>query len=257
VSSFVDLCSPATGVPRIGTWVKLPSLATVEILSRCGYDFVVVDCEHSPLTLDAVYNTIALGQALGLQVLVRVADRSGVDVQRVLDAGADGIMTPQVPDAAAAAEVTGRMVFSRDGGTRGMGATSRAGRWGLAPPLEYLERGRTGLARIVQVEDMGALEQVEAILDVPAVNAALIGLGDLTLSTGRPATDPVIVAAVERFVGAGHARGMPCGTAVADADAAVVAVGQGFDFVLVSNDASLFARAAKDCIDRVRSGLGG
>ena len=176
--------------PQLGTWVKLPSLETVEILALCGYDFVVVDGEHSPLTLESVYRSIALGQALGMQVLVRVADRSGETVQRVLDAGADGILIPQVANASVASEVTRRMIFSSYGGTRGMGATSRAGWWGLASAAEYVEHGRTQLARVIQLESAEALARVEEILDVPTVNAALIGLGDLTLSTGRRPVGP-------------------------------------------------------------------
>jgi 2-dehydro-3-deoxyglucarate aldolase/4-hydroxy-2-oxoheptanedioate aldolase len=227
-------------------------METVEILALCGYDFIVIDGEHSPLTLESVYRSIALGQALGMQVLVRVADRSGETVQRVLDAGADGILTPQVADASVAAEATGRMVFSSDGGTRGMGATSRAGWWGLASAAEYVEHGRTQLARVIQLESAEALAHVETILDVPTGNAALIGLGDLTLSTGRRPADPVIREMVARFIAAAHERDLPCGTAVANADAAVKAVAEGFDFVLISNDASLFAAAAKQQLDHVR-----
>ncbi|HWK28127.1 MAG TPA: aldolase/citrate lyase family protein [Solirubrobacter sp.] len=256
MSSFIECCAPAVGDPQLGTWVKLPSLETVEILALCGYDFIVIDGEHSPLTLESVYRSVALGQALGMQVLVRVADRSGETVQRILDSGADGILTPQVADAAVAEEVTRRMVFSSDGGTRGMGATSRAGWWGLATAVEYLEHGRTQLARVVQLESAEALARVDEILDVPTVNAALIGLGDLTLSTGRRASDPVIRQMVAAFVAAGHERGLPCGTAVANAEAAVAAIDDGFDFVLVGNDASLFAAAAKSQLDHVRERVG-
>jgi 2-keto-3-deoxy-L-rhamnonate aldolase RhmA len=252
VSSFIERCAPAAATPQVGTWVKLPSLETVEILARCGYDFVVVDGEHSPLTLESVYRAIALGQGLGMDVLVRVADRSGDTVQRILDAGADGLLIPQVGDAATASEVTRRMIWSSDGGTRGLGSTSRAGGWGLVAAAEYLERGRTQLARVIQLESPEALDQVGEILDVPTINAAFIGLGDLTLSTGRRADDPVIREMVARFVAAAHERGLPCGTAVASAEAAVGAIADGFDFVLVSNDASLFAQAAQRLLDQVR-----
>src|SRR3954471_356467 len=91
--------------PALGTWVKLPSLEIVEIIARTGFDFVVVDNEHSPLSLESTYNAIVLGQALGLTMLVRVPDRSGSTVQRVLDAGADGLLVPQVADRATAEAV--------------------------------------------------------------------------------------------------------------------------------------------------------
>ena len=85
------------GPTTFGTWVKLPSLETLELLAAAGFEFVVVDMEHSPLTLDFAYQAIVVAQGLGLAVLVRVPDRSGSHLQRLLDAGADGILVPQVP----------------------------------------------------------------------------------------------------------------------------------------------------------------
>ena len=113
------------GSTTFGTWVKLPSLETLEMLASAGFEFVVIDMEHSPLTLDFAYSAIVVAQALEMTVLVRVPDRSGSHTQRLLDAGADGLLVPQVSDAAEAKRCVDQMVHPPQG-TRGAGSTSRA-----------------------------------------------------------------------------------------------------------------------------------
>lgn len=242
------------GTTAFGTWVKLPSLETLELLAAAGFEFVVVDMEHSVLTLEQAYQAIVVAQGLGMAALVRVPDRSGSHIQRILDAGADGILVPQVRDADEARRCVGQMMFA-PAGQRGLGTTSRAGRWGLAGTEEYLRRG-AHIVRGIQLEDRGALEDVEAILDTPGLSAVFLGLGDLSLSAGLPATAGELQALTARLLAATNARDLPCGTAVADAAAAVAAAGRGFSFVMVSNDATIFARGAADLAEAIREGLG-
>lgn len=238
--------------PALGTWVKLPSLEVVEIIARTGFDFVIIDNEHSPLSLESTYSAIALGQALGLVMLVRVPDRSGGNVQRVLDAGADGLLVPQVADRRTAEDVGAQMTFSRDGGIRGMGSTSRAGLWGLRPASEYLERGARRTVRAIQLEELAALEHAEELLDAPGVNAAFIGYGDLGLSSGLTAADPGLQDLTRKVIDICRRRDMPIGTAVGTTAAAASMAARGFSYVLVSNDASLFATGAKRLSEDVR-----
>src|SRR5690606_15671229 len=80
----------------VGTWVKIPALETVEILADAGFDFIVLDTEHAPLTFEAVYGATVVAQGAGMSVLVRVPDRSGSHLQRLLDIGVDGILVPRV-----------------------------------------------------------------------------------------------------------------------------------------------------------------
>jgi 2-keto-3-deoxy-L-rhamnonate aldolase RhmA len=232
------------GPTTFGTWVKLPSLETLELLAAAGFEFVVVDMEHSPLTLDFAYQAIVVAQGLDLAVLVRVPDRSGSHLQRLLDAGADGILVPQVASAAEARRSVEQMVFS-PAGRRGMGSTSRAGRWGLATTADYLATSDR-VVRAIQVEDAAAFDELDAILDTPGLTAVFLGMGDLSLSSGLPASSPELQELMDRLLAAAAARQLPCGTAVGDAGAAVAAARRGFSFVMVSNDASIFGRAAKE-----------
>ncbi|GIH24139.1 aldolase [Acrocarpospora phusangensis] len=228
-----------------GTWIKIPALETVELLARAGFDFVVVDMEHSPMGLESAYRAAVVAQGLGLHVLVRVPDAGGSHLQRVLDIGADGILVPHVTSRDDAERAIGGMIFP-PAGTRGLGTTSRAGAWGLDGTAEYLRRGDQETLRIPQLEDLGALEEAEKILDTPGLNAVFLGMGDLTLSTGLPADDPVLRGHVDRLLAGAKARGLPCGTAARDAAAAREAARQGFSFVMISNDASIFGQAAAE-----------
>jgi 2-dehydro-3-deoxyglucarate aldolase/4-hydroxy-2-oxoheptanedioate aldolase len=225
--------------------VKLPTIETVELLGHAGFDYIVVDMEHAPLTLESAYRAIVMAQAMGMGALVRVPDRSDSHLQRLLDSGADGILVPRVTDAATCRASVDAMRFSPTG-MRGLGTTSRAGRWGLDTAADYVAHAKDGIVRGVQVEDQDGLRGIDEILAVEGLSALFIGTGDLSLSSGLPATHPdndaLITSTLERC----RARGIPCGTAVGDAAAARAAAERGFRFVMVSNDATMFATAARD-----------
>ncbi len=228
-----------------GTWVKLPSLEVVELLGHAGFDFIVIDMEHAPLTLESAYRAIVVAQALGMGALVRLPDRSDSHIQRLLDAGADGLLMPRVTDVATCRAAVSAMRFAPTG-ERGLGTTSRAGRWGLDSTEAYLTRGERDVVRGVQVEDAAALAAVGDLLAVDGLNALFIGTGDLSLSTGKPASHPDNDVLIGATLTACRGRGVPCGTAVGDAAGARAAAERGFAFVMVSNDATIFATAARD-----------
>jgi 4-hydroxy-2-oxoheptanedioate aldolase len=228
---------------HFGTWVKLPTLETVEMLAYAGFDFVVVDMEHSPMTFESAYGAVVLAQSLGLGALVRVPDRSESHLQRLLDCGVDGILLPRITDVEQCRELIGGTRFSPTG-TRGMGITSRAGRWGQISSDEYRRRGEQEVLRVIQLEDRDSLADAERFLAIEGVNGVFIGRGDLTLSSGRPATHPDNDVVVAHALAACIEAGIPCSTAVAGAEAARACRDRGYRFVMVSNDATMFGRAA-------------
>lgn len=241
------------GPPTFGTWVKLPTIETLELLAQAGFEFVVIDMEHSPLDLETAYRLIVAAQAFEMAALVRVSDRSGNLFQRVLDAGADGILVPQVTTVEQAEAAVRGMTFA-PAGSRGMGLTARAGRWGLAGVDGYLATGEN-IVRGIQIEDLDALRDAERLIGVDGLDAVFVGMGDLTMSSQRRSDDPEIVRATDRLLAIAHERGMPCGAAVGTPEALVAAAERGFSFVMVSNDASMFARAASDLGGAIREAL--
>ena len=244
---------PAAGL--VGTWVKIPSLETVELLGHAGFDFVVVDMEHAPHALDTAYTMIFAAQAMGMKAYVRLADRQGSDIQRLLDSGADGLLVPQVSDLDTAERLTRQMVFAPQG-ERGLGATSRAGRWGLLPVPDYVTRGNACL-RMVQLEAWDVLHDAASYLALEHVGGVFVGLGDLFLSSGRRPDEPetrVMVATVARLA---REAGKFSGIAAGGAAEARTYLDLGYTHVMVGNDATIFGRAAAALVGEVRGPAAG
>ena len=102
------LTLPGRGAPDdapVGTWLKIPAVEPVEIAAFAGLDFVIVDLEHAPLTLETAYRSIGVAAPSGVAPLVRVPDHGAATIQRVLDAGAHGVLVPHVDTVEAAVAV--------------------------------------------------------------------------------------------------------------------------------------------------------
>lgn len=248
---FLDRVRSA-GRGLLGTWVKIPAFETVELLAHAGFDFVVLDMEHSPLSLDRTYELIFATQRMGMAALVRLPDAGGAPVQPLLDAGADGLLVPRITSLDVAAAITARMVFS-PAGERGLGFTSRAGRWSLMPLPDYLGRGDRQCLRMVQLEDWTTLESAAKFAALPHVNGVFVGLGDLFLSSGRPANAPEVQALVVQVLEATRGAGKLSGIAAGSAAEAKGYLAMGYSLVMVSNDATLFGRAAADLVRASRA----
>ncbi len=247
MANWLSAPSRAGGDCRFGTWVKVPAMETVEILGRAGFDFVVIDMEHALHSLQTAYQAIVQAQAGGMAALVRMPDHSPAMAQKLLDAGADGLLIPRVDSAEAAARALSGMCFPPEG-SRGMGYTSRAALWGADSVAAYLERGRTGVTRIAQLEDAGVIGEIEAICRTPGLDALFIGFGDLMLSTGLARSDPSILDMEKSVLSAAAARRIPVGTAVQSAREALACRESGYAFVMVSADTTIFSQGARNII---------
>ncbi len=231
----------------LGTWVKIPSIETVELLGHAGFDFVVVDMEHAPHSLDLAYRLVFAAQAMGMAALVRLPDHSGATIQPLLDGGADGLLVPRVTSVEVAEEVTRKMVFSPVG-ERGLGLTSRAGKWGLGSMPDYLVRGNEQCLRMVQLEDWTSLEAAADFAALEHVNGIFIGHGDLFLSSGKPSGDAAVKELTAQVLEATKTAGVFSGAAAANPQEAKAYLDMGFSLVMVSNDTTLFGRAAAEAV---------
>ncbi|KAA9163570.1 2,4-dihydroxyhept-2-ene-1,7-dioic acid aldolase [Amycolatopsis acidicola] len=236
------------GVP-VGTWLKMAAPEPVEIAAHAGFDFVVVDLEHAPLTLETAYRLVNSAAALGMTPLVRVPDHTPSTIQKILDAGAAGVLVPKVDSVEQAVAVARATRFPPDG-DRGAGGTSRAGRWGLRANAEYT--GQPVLC-IPQLESEKALAAATDILALPGVDAVFVGAADLSMSMGTTPADPAVAELITRTIAQATAAGKPCGLAFGAAAPAAGAIAQGCGFVVVSNDTSMLATAARSVVAEVRA----
>jgi 4-hydroxy-2-oxoheptanedioate aldolase len=200
------------GERLLGFFIGTPSAATVEIAGLSGYDFVIIDTEHGPADIETVENMLRAASMHGMAGLVRVPDNSVASIQRVLDAGADGILVPHVASAAIAKDVVDRALFTPQG-RRGV-ALARSSAYGIGDAKAYYATRNQHTVVIVMIEDAEALPVVDEILAVPGIDAVFIGPGDLSSSLGYPGepNHPAVQAEVSRINAAAKRVGLAVAT---------------------------------------------
>jgi 2-keto-3-deoxy-L-rhamnonate aldolase RhmA len=225
----------------LGMFVKFPTLETTEILASAGYDFIIIDMEHAPLGIETVYGMIVAAERCGMGALVRLRGHEPATANMFMDAGASGVLVPHCSPYDVAKELITDMMFP-PAGRRGAGGGGRATRWGIDGQDEYRRGGNEGVVRVPMIEDPEAVEDIERILDVPGVDAAFIGQGDLTQTLGDRARAQALV---DKALAACVAKGIPAAT-TAYGDDVEARFRQGFRFLAVANDTGTFTRAVQD-----------
>lgn len=233
-----------------GTWVKISSPEIVELMALGGFDFVVLDLEHSPMSLESAGMLSSIARGRGIVPLVRTPDHGQHWIQRALDGGAMGVVVPHVETVEEARRAIAA-ARHEPVGTRGVGPTSRAGSWGMNPLGDYLD-GAQDQGVFIQLESLSAVSNAEEIATL-GPTGFLMGPADLSVSMGTTPSDPAVFDAMKRVLEAAHSYHLPCGAAVGDATQARRFAEAGFDFVLSSNDASILGNGARDLVAAFRS----
>jgi len=231
----------------MGMFVKFPTLETVEILAAAGCDFIIIDMEHAPLSVDVVYRMIVVSERSGMGALVRVCGHETATANMFLDAGASGILIPHCSPHEVARELITDMTFP-PAGRRGAGGGGRATLWGIDGADEYRRGGESGVVRVPMIEDPEAVAEIDQILDIPGVDAAFIGQGDLTQTVGaREKAQALVAKTLEACV----KKGIPaCITAYGDD--VETRLRQGFKWLAIANDTGIFTRGVQDRLAMAR-----
>ncbi len=182
-NAFKTAVLGAPARPAVGSWLMSASATVAEAMGHCGFDFLVIDMEHSPLHIAdtlAILRAIAATPAVPLVRLA--AGNDPVRVKQVLDAGAASLMFPFIQTAGQARAAVECTRYPPQG-VRGVAAMHRGTRYGHAP--DYLRSANEAIAVVVQLETPQAIEQLEAIAAVPGVDSLFLGPGDLAASLGH------------------------------------------------------------------------
>ena len=202
----------AAGDAPVGSWVSLGSPAAAEVVGDLGYDFVIVDTEHTPLSVESAGELVRAVDAAGdTDAVVRVPGNDPTQVKRALDLGAAGVMAPKVESAEEAEALVSAASYPPDG-SRGV-AGSRANGYG-AHTQSYFESANDAVAVLPQVETPAGVENAEEIARVDGVDTLFVGPADLSANLGcfGEYDDPTFREAFERVLAAGEAAGVPVGT---------------------------------------------
>ncbi|HVB10730.1 MAG TPA: aldolase/citrate lyase family protein [Bacillota bacterium] len=232
----------AAGRAVLGSWLTTASPLVAELMATRGYDWLMIDLEHSPASWETAAAMIGAIIRRGVAPYVRVPSGTAENVKRALDAGAMGVLVPMVNSPEEAAAMVAATRYPPEG-QRSIGGWLRSARWDT-DAAGYLEAANREVLLIVQAEHVRHLERADAIATVPGVGVVFIGPNDFSASYGRRRGDPAMEEAYAGVLAACKAAGVAPGFHAADAAEAALRLRQGFRFVAVGTDDSLLARAA-------------
>jgi 4-hydroxy-2-oxoheptanedioate aldolase len=229
---------------QIGLWCSLSSHYATELVAGSGFDWILLDTEHSPNDLESVLQQLQAAAPYPTHPVVRVPWNDMVTIKRYLDIGAQSLLIPYVQNAE---EAKAAVAYTRypPAGMRGVAGATRATRYGRAK--DYAKRAHEEICVLVQVETQTALDQIEKIAAVDGVDGVFIGPADLHASLGyagetnNPKVMPVIDDAIRRIRKAGKAPGILTGVE-ADAKRWIECGGL---FVAVGADTGVLARGTE------------
>ena len=242
------------GRPAIGAWLSLASANVADVLGRTGFDWLLIDGQHSPLGPAEIFDLVRVVVGTGASPIVRVRQLDAADIADALDAGAHGVMVPMIssPDAAARA-VT--MATYPPRGTRSIGGYGAHHAFGMAR-ADYLAAGAPALI-IIQLEDAEAVDRADEILAVEGIGACFVGPQDLAAALGvAPVLDsrePAYLAALEKIRSAAARHGVPVGILTGSVEDALRHLDLGFTMVAVSTDARLLERSGREVTTAART----
>ena len=221
-----------------GAWTSVPHPSVTEMFcSILKPDFVGIDIEHTTVGLETVQQIITAGQSCGVAMFPRVASHNGEQIRRVLDAGADGVIVPQVHSRKDVDQIIQWMKYPPVG-KRGFGVSRAQGYGGQFE--KYIERWNNEAVFIPQIESIEGVENVDSILDSEHVDGVMIGPYDISGSLGVPGklNDPKVLNACQRVVEACQRRKKSCGNQIVEPSPENLksAIEQGYTFSILSSD---------------------
>jgi 2-dehydro-3-deoxyglucarate aldolase len=242
------------GEVTFGSWVTIGNPDVAEVMANAGFDWLIFDTEHAPLSLETVQTLLEAINGTNVTPLIRVAWNDMVLIKRALDIGAKGLLIPWI-NTKEDAERAVKACRYPTAGVRGV-APRRASRYGL-DLNEYLATADKNLLIILQIETAQAVRNVEEILSVDGVDAFFIGPADLSASLGFLGkwNHPKALEATQNVLRAGKKLGVPAGIHAMNLDVAIEHAKNGFQFIALSADYAFLLSECQAALQKVREGI--
>ncbi len=242
------------GEKQLGLWLTSASNSSAEIISSAGYDWVVVDMEHAPNHMLSVCSQLQIFSGSPTTALARPDWNDAVEVKRLLDLGADGLVFPMIQTVEEAKSAVASTRYPPRG-IRGVSGVTRANKYGRI--TDYFERVEEETTIIIQLETVSAIEHAEEIAAVNGVDGIFFGPADISADMGLlgkamdPAVWDLIWSAARKLI----AKGVPVGTLVLDPAFAAKLLNDGFTFVACGVDTALLAQSSDQLLAQVKGDL--
>jgi len=245
----------AAGEPSIGTWLSLPSPECAEYVSHVGFDWLVIDAEHNPVDIRTLAQMFAAMAATDTVPMVRIPWNSGENFKRVLDAGAWGVVVPMVKTREEAEQAVEAARYHPEG-DRSVGGGRAAISFDTTGE-HYLRNANNEILVVLQIEHILGVENADAILSVPGVDACFIGPNDLAASMGiglgvpLESDNPELNEAIFAIRDACLRNGVAPGIHTSGAAGVNQRIGEGFQFCALASELKYMLSGLKDDIARL------
>lgn len=240
----------------LGSWIMIGNSISVEVMALAGFEWLVIDIEHTSIDLESTQALITAIQAQGIQALVRVSKNEEVVIKRVLDIGADGIIVPMVCSKEDAIQAVNYAKYPPIG-KRGVGLY-RASGYGTQFE-EYKKWVNEELVIIAQIEHIDAVKNIDEIIQVEGIDGTIIGPYDLSGSMGCPGEfeREDVKSAVDTVLEKCKEHNMPSGFHVVDTNPETLKtkIDQGCTFIAYGIDYFFMRDAAISGMEKIKEGL--
>ena len=241
--------------PAVGMWINLCDPGVAQIGALAGYDWIMIDVEHNPLTESQVQGLLQALAGYDVQSIVRVRANRPEHVEWVLDSGAGGVMVPMMQSAAEFRQCV-EICKYHPLGMRGYGPNRASGYWTRGK--EYVAASNDDILLIPQIEHLGAVADIDEICQIEGIDGILIGPGDLAQSLGHLENPqhPEVQATIEQIIKAANRHGKPWGIPVGTIEAYKEYVERGGTVMLLGSDTRMLRAMGSEFVNGVRAFLG-
>lgn len=243
------------GKPAFGTWITLcPHPRVVKILGSAGFDFVLIEMEHTDFALETVGTLAMLAREIGLTPVVRPpGTMKPHDLTRPLDAGAQGLLLPSI-DTAAQLEAIIKATKYHPLGARPMNLKGPHTDYYFGKPREVIDHLNRETLTVMMVETRTSIDNLDEILKVPGLDCVMIGPDDLSQDLGVPGEmqSPVLLEAFEEIFSRCKAHGIPFGLSAQSPEMAANWISKGATWIPYQNDAAMVLNTARAAVPKLR-----
>ena len=237
------------GKSYIGTFIKGTDPSLIEIVGLCGFDFVIIDNEHTLMSNETLMNLLRTADRMDILPTVRVREINDALIRQVLDAGALGIQVPLVDSKADAQSVIDSTKYAPVG-KRGFAASQRSAKYGFMNAAEYAKVSNENTMVACYCETLESIKNLDEILTLPELDIVFIGPYDISQALGvlGEVNHPKVLAAIDEIISKTKKAGKAAGIIAANAEAAKKLIAKGAQYICLSSDFAMVAESGKQLI---------
>jgi len=236
-----------------GPFLKLTDPAVVEIMGFAGFNFVIIDEEHGPISIENAQNMIRAAESVNIIPIIRVSTNDEALILRALDIGAQGIEIPQINSRYDAERAVKAVKYSPQG-ERGVCRYVRAANYSSMNKFKYFEYANGETMIIAHIEGIKGINNLDEILSVPGIDVIFIGPYDLSQSLGIPGevNHPLVTKRMKEVVSKCKENKIAVGTFADDVETAKSWISLGVQYMSFSVDVGILYEASKNIINKLK-----